>query len=45
MRQTPAKTHRPTLAAVLLLSVGFIILGMTASPQAAAQQAPGQITD
>lgn len=45
MRQTPAKTHLPTLAAVLLLSVGFILLGMTASPQAAAYQSPAQITD
>lgn len=43
MRQNPAKTHLPTVIAVLLLSVGFILLGMTASSQAA-QEAPSQIT-
>lgn len=45
MRQTPAKTHLPTLAVVLLLSVGFILLGMKASSQAAAWQPPNQISD
>lgn len=43
MRQNPAKTHLPTLITVLLLSVGFILLGLTASPQAAHEPA-SQIT-
>ena len=43
MRQYPAKTHLPTVIAVLLLSVGFILLGMTASSQAA-QEPASQIT-
>lgn len=43
MRQSPAKTHLPTVVAVLLLSVGFILLGLTASPQAVAQEVPSQI--
>lgn len=43
MRQNPAKTHLPTLITVLLLSVGFILLGLTASPQAA-QEPASQIT-
>lgn len=43
MRTKPAKTHLPTLAAVLLLSVGFILIGLTASPQASAQETDGQI--
>ncbi|PKP80378.1 MAG: rhodanese-like domain-containing protein [Alphaproteobacteria bacterium HGW-Alphaproteobacteria-18] len=38
MRNTPAKPHLPTIAAVLLLSCGFVLLGLTASPQAAAQE-------
>lgn len=37
MRTKQAKTHLPTLAAVLLLSVGFILIGSTAAPQASAQ--------
>ncbi|MFN4184723.1 MAG: rhodanese-like domain-containing protein [Hyphomonas sp.] len=43
MRNTPAKTHLPTIATVLLLSAGFIVLGLTASPQANAQEDAGQI--
>ena len=31
MRTKPAKTHLPTIAAVLLLSVGFILIGMAAN--------------
>ena len=31
MRTKPAKTHLPTIAAVLVLSVGFILIGMAAS--------------
>jgi hypothetical protein len=42
MRTKPAKTHLPTLAAVLLLSVGFILIGMTAAPQASAQPETSQ---
>lgn len=38
MRNTPAKPHLPTIATVLLISAGFILLGLTASPQANAQQ-------
>lgn len=43
MRSSPAKPHLPTVAAVLLLSVGFILLGMMATPKANAQQEPGLI--
>lgn len=39
----PARTHLPTLAAVLLLSGGFIFLGMMATAKANAQEDPGQI--
>ena len=43
MRSRPAKTHLPTILAVLLLSVGFILIGMTAAPEASAQEADGRI--
>lgn len=43
MRSSPAKPHLPTVAAVLLLSVGFILLGMMSSPRASAQEEPGLI--
>jgi len=39
MPTQPARIHLPTLAAALLLSGGFILLGMMAD----AQEAPGQI--
>ncbi|ABI75980.1 rhodanese-like domain protein [Hyphomonas neptunium ATCC 15444] len=38
MRTKPAKPHLPTIAAVLLLACGFILLGLTASPEAMAQE-------
>lgn len=38
-----ARTHLPTLAAVLLLSGGFIFFGMMATAKANAQETPAQI--
>lgn len=38
MRINPAKPHLPTIAAVLLLAGGFILLGLTASPEGIVQK-------
>lgn len=43
MRSNPAKPHLPTIAGVLLLSGGFIFLGMLTTPRANAQASAVQI--